>query len=196
MGQSKILSSLHEDYWVDENLLSIESLKDDNKYDILNSAVDRYSIELQSFSGIDTKVDNIDDSESAYPVLDLPDFSNFFSGSNSKKYSKKIQSWKGIVLSRNTQSFKAKLYDLNAGGTYEVGEFENEDVSPDDLDLLRDGAIFYWSVGHYMENGQSVKRSDIRFQRLITLDIDEFEETKRNIESKYSNLKERRIDNS
>lgn len=98
------------------------------------------------------------------------------------------------MTSKNEKTFIAKLFDLNIGGTYEMGEFDNEDVSPDDVLLLSTGAIFYWSVGHYMENGQSVKRSDIRFQRLITLDEDDIEQTKLNLERKYSKLKERKID--
>jgi hypothetical protein len=44
-----------------------------------------------------------------------------------------------------------------------------------------------------MENGQSVKRSDIRFQRLITLNEDDIEIVKSKIEFKYSNLKEKKL---
>jgi len=90
-------------------------------------------------------------------------------------------------------TFIARLTDLTSGGTDEIVEFELDDISPDDMKLLSIGSIFYWSVGHYMENGQSVKRSDVRFQRLILLDEDDIEVTKSNIEKKYSKLKERII---
>ena len=55
--------------------------------------------------------------------------------------------------------------------------------------LLAIGAIFYWSVGHYMENGQSVKRSDLRFQRLITIDSNDFEEIEELVETRLSKIK-------
>jgi len=193
MGQSEVLDIICDD---GDILLSTDTHKGDNKYRILNNAIERYAGELRNFPEEETLVDNIVDFDmNYYPHLDLPNFSGDFVGVNSKRFSKRIQSWKGIVISQSEKTFVARLYDLNAGGTYEIGEFEKEDISPDDMNLFYDGAIFYWSVGYYMENGQSVKRSDIRFQRLITLDNEEFDETTRNIERKYSNLKERKIDN-
>ncbi|HRI34783.1 MAG TPA: hypothetical protein PLD02_13605 [Saprospiraceae bacterium] len=191
MGESKILNSLHHGNWAEENLLT-GGIQDNNKFDILNNAIGRYTNELQSYISEETK---FLDKDMDIPILQLPEFAKQFDILNAKRYSKKIQSWQGIVLSINKRSFHAKLYDLNVGGTDEIGEFELEDISPDDLHLLAEGAIFYWSVGHYMENGQSLKKSEIRFQRLITLDEDDIEQTQRNIEKKYSKLKERKIDN-
>lgn len=130
----------------------------------------------------------------AHPSLQFPEFQLKFDLINAKKFSKRVQNWQGIVLEINESTFSARLIDLTNKGTHEIAEFEMDDISPEDLSLLSEGAIFYWSVGHYMENGQSVKRSDIRFQRLITLDTEDIEETKLNLERKYSNLKERKID--
>ena len=40
-----------------------------------------------------------------------------------------------------------------------------------------------------MENGQSVKRSDLRFQRLITIDSNDFEEIEELVETRLSKIK-------
>lgn len=192
MGQGEILNSNNKGNWIDDNLLTGGN-QDNQRFDIYSNAIGRYAGELQLFQAED-KTNDINDLNLDLPVLQLPEFNRTFDIINAKKYSKKIQSWEGIVLSVKDDTFIARLYDLTEGGTDEVGEFEMDDISPDDLELLSEGSLFYWSVGHYMENGQSVKRSDLRFQRLITLDFDDIEETKINIEKKYSNLKERKID--
>lgn len=191
MGQSAILNSISKGNWNDENLLTGGN-QDTQKFNLYSNAIGRYAGELHLLQQEETK-DNIDP-EFISPVLRFPEFERRFDILNAKKYSKKIQSWEGIVLSVSENTFIARLNDLTEGGTDEIGEFDMDDISPDDLVLLAEGAVFYWSVGHYMENGQSVKRSDLRFQRLITLDFNDIEETQINIEKKYSNLKERKID--
>lgn len=192
MGKSTVLDKAYYNFQDDNSLTDI--VEDNKKIDIYNNAVKRYSFETKSYPNGVT-YNNPENLDSKHPVFELPKIPNFLDNVNSKKFSKRIQSWKGVIISYTDKTFSAKLYDLNAGGTFEIGEFEKEDISPDDLSLLSDGAIFYWSVGHYMENGQSVKRSDIRFQRLITLDENDIDNTKLNIERKYANLKERKIDN-
>ncbi|HEY5370172.1 MAG TPA: hypothetical protein VIJ75_14410 [Hanamia sp.] len=192
MGKSASLNTIYLESEEKYPLTDTTQLTNTN-LDILNNAVKRYSDVLNAYQeDVTYKKENFDN---GYPLLDLPELSDIYDSSNSKKFSKKIQSWKGVIISYTNKTFTAKLLDLDAGGTFEIGEFEKEDISPDDLNLLSEGAIFYWSVGHYMENGQSVKRSDIRFQRLITLDENDIENTKLNIERRYGNLKERKIDN-
>ena len=70
----------------------------------------------------------------------------------------------------------------------EIAELDMEDVSPEDKSLVAEGAVFYWSVGYYMENRQIIKQSDIRFQRLIPIDDDEFEDAMQKVELKLSKL--------
>ncbi len=192
MGEGKILNSYNQGHWVDDNLLTVGNQNDFKNFEIWKNIIERFTNEFKLKPLKETN--EFDDSNINQMIQDIPKFTKYFDIVNAKKYSKRIQSWKGIVTSKNEKTFIAKLFDLNIGGTYEMGEFDNEDVSPDDVQLLSTGAIFYWSVGHYMENGQSVKRSDIRFQRLITLDEDDIEQTKLNLERKYSKLKERKID--
>lgn len=191
MEQSDILSESYSEITEDNSVSTMAVNTVSKNFEILNSSVKRFTVELKDMEEEKYKR-NI---EIEYPSLDFPKLSGLIYVNNDKKFSKKIQKWKGIILEYNEKTFKAKLYDLTFGGTFEIGEFENEDISPDDSNLLAEGAIFYWSVGHYMENGQSVKRSDIRFQRLVTLDEDEIDRSKENVLRKYSNFKERKIDN-
>ena len=194
MGQGEILSESYREI-VGDSVLTMSVDTATKNFEILNSSVKRFTEELKCITEEEEEEGYKKNIEIEYPSLDFPKLGDFLYYTNEKQFSKKIQKWKGIVLEHNENIFKAKLYDLSSGGTYEIGEFENEDISPDDLNLLADGAIFYWSVGHYMENGQSVKRSDIRFQRLVTLDEEEIMISLENVKRKYSNLKERKIDN-
>ncbi|WP_324066987.1 MAG: hypothetical protein RSE15_07065 [Flavobacterium sp.] len=188
MGDSRVLTSDYLGNWVEDFCLT-ESNHD--YLDIYSNAISRYKNELD-IDKFETKEVNNKEPELQY--FSLPNFNPNFDLVNGKKYSKKIQNWKGVVTNLEEETFTARLIDLTFGGTDEIVEFELNDISPDDMNLLDIGAVFYWSVGHYMENGQSVKRSDVRFQRLILLDEEDIESTKLNIELKYSKLKERKID--
>jgi hypothetical protein len=93
-----------------------------------------------------------------------------------KSYSLRTQTWQGYVLEIKQGVFTAKLEDVTKpGGTYEIGEFELADVSPGDVALLRPCAIFYWSVGSSITDGQIKKESIIRFKRVAKWTEDEYE---------------------
>lgn len=94
-------------------------------------------------------------------------------------YSKKTQRWIGYVLTVEGNTFKSRLEDLTTPGTDEVSEFEISDISPEDRELLQRGAVFYWSIGETMSNGQLKKESIIRFKRsapFSSRDIDRMED--------------------
>lgn len=196
MEQSNLVSSANRGYWPDSNPMTA---KFEVEYDIiqnsiesLNNRVKEFAIQKNKYLGEDFLFFN--ELTTRDIEFNLPNSSRYFDIYNSKRFSKKIQNWQGVVLTIESDFFTAKMTDLSLGGTYEIGEFDLDDVSPDDLPLLSIGAIFYWSVGHYMENGQSVKRSDIRFQRLITLDFEDIDLVTESINRNYSNLKERKLD--
>lgn len=63
-------------------------------------------------------------------------------------------------------SFEAKLVDKNDDSTFEIAEFDFDEISNGDLKLLKVGAIFYWSVGYASQNGQITKQSLLRFKHL------------------------------
>lgn len=207
MAESKTLDSNSKGNWVEDNVLT-KIVFDEDNLEIYERIINNYSRKLSEF-GKDTNEKlvytlrkyselkqgtNEDNIFEQLPELNFPKLYPSHDILNSKKYYKKVQNWQGVVTEIRGESFKARLDDLTSGGTNELVEFDKEEVSPSDFHLLHEGALFYWSVGRYMENGQSVNRSDIRFQRLITLNEDDINQATDNVEKNYSNLKERKID--
>jgi hypothetical protein len=90
-----------------------------------------------------------------------------------KSYFSKTQKWKGQIIEIKKNTFLAKLDDLTAGGTYETAEFDRDEITDDDLEFLKLGAVFYWSVGYSVRNGSVSKESVVRFQRLPAWTEDE-----------------------
>lgn len=77
-----------------------------------------------------------------------------------------LNKWEGIVTDISKEKFTALLLDLKEGGAQEMMEFLKEELSDEDLPLLRIGAVFYWNIGYETINGQRRKSSLIRFRRL------------------------------
>ena len=80
-----------------------------------------------------------------------------------------IQDWEGIVESIETKTFTALLRDLTANEAYpgEMADLPIEDIAPDDLGLLKLGAIFYLTVGRSTDvTGQQQRFSRMEFRRL------------------------------
>jgi hypothetical protein len=84
-----------------------------------------------------------------------------------RNYIYNSQKWIGHVIELSEASFIAKLEDKYDPTTYEIAEFEVEDVSEDDLGLLKLGAVFYWFVGYVNQDGRVFKQSLVRFKRVV-----------------------------
>ncbi len=82
-----------------------------------------------------------------------------------RKYFSKIQKWVGHIIDFNDEVITAKLNDINNPTTYEIAEFDVDEVPPEDREFISNGAGFYWSLGQVNDNGQIEKKSLIRFQR-------------------------------
>lgn len=104
----------------------------------------------------------------------LPDF-NLSTTPNYKNYMSKSQNWIGHIIEIRESEFDAKLADKNNSNTHEIAIFELKEVSEGDLELLKIGAVFYWSIGYAVLNGQITKQSLIRFKRSIDLTESEFD---------------------
>ncbi len=144
------------------------------KHRLINQVIERNKKSLagdpsNEYSTPNQEIINSPETEYFVNQFDINFLKDLIGPSKPKKYSCKTQLWKGIINEIFEDSFSAKLYDQNQNDTYEIGDFEIRDVSPEDMSYLKIGGVFYWSVGHFMENGQSLKKSEIRFQRLITL---------------------------
>jgi hypothetical protein len=101
------------------------------------------------------------------PNFNLPSFEKRLNILNTRNYFSRTQKWIGHVTSKGDTYFNAKLKDLSFGGTDEIAEFEIEEISFEDREMIKIGAAFYWSLGYSNVNGQRKKESIIRFQRFL-----------------------------
>lgn len=85
-----------------------------------------------------------------------------------RNYAQKFTKLKGYVTAIENDYFVAEMYQ-DSDLVYEIGEFDISDIDRDDLGLLKVGAIFYWTFGYFIFNGQVKKQSELRFQRLPNL---------------------------
>ena len=79
-----------------------------------------------------------------------------------------LQIWEGIVEKVTEEEFIASLQDKTNPSNPEEGvEISLGEVSDEDLNLVRPGAVFYWSIGYEDSIGFPRQRvSRIRFRRL------------------------------
>ena len=81
-----------------------------------------------------------------------------------------IRDWEGIVdeVLEDEGIFVALLRDLTAGEIYpsETVEIPIEDVSDDDRELLRQGAVFYLTMGRSLRGGRWELFGRMAFRRL------------------------------
>ena len=78
-----------------------------------------------------------------------------------------LQKWEGFVLDVGEETFTAWLVDLKNQGIEEEAEIYITEVTEEDHPLLKPGAVFYWSIGHFDHySGQRFNTGMIRFRRL------------------------------
>ena len=80
---------------------------------------------------------------------------------------KLLEKWEGKVIECKIDSFTARIVSLTDGieSEYEA-EINIKEIFKDDIELVKRGAIFYWSIGYFVKNSVDTKGSIIRFQRL------------------------------
>lgn len=77
------------------------------------------------------------------------------------------QEWEGFVLEINGEDITAHLIDLSQTGVEERVEFSLNEVSDIHKELVKEGAIFRWSIGYErVRGGTKRKVSSIIFRRL------------------------------
>lgn len=100
-----------------------------------------------------------------------------------------LQFWEGRVIEVREFEFDAIITDkTNTDFADEFVTIEKSEITPDDLPLLNNGSVFYWSVGYldYPGRGRS-RESKIRFRRLKGWTSKEISEAKR-IGKQYSDF--------
>jgi len=173
---TRLTSSFKDEWWNSRN----KSVLNNNEHDLKIAKNAKRYIDMDNLSTVSSK--NDENSPALYPLNNkkqvLPHLKeNKKNGNTYEIYQQSVQKWKCVVTDITQKKFRAKLEDLNeeVNTTYEVAEFDFEEVSPSDLSLLNLGAVFYWSIGYEMKNGQLTKRSSIRFQRLVTWSETEYD---------------------
>jgi hypothetical protein len=143
-------------------------------------------------AGINTEVEGIESSKDIIWGMRRPDFTinllKIHPQLDYKSYSLKTQKWVGHVIEIREDSFSAKLEDINDNTTFEIGEFDLDDVSYEDKELLTIGAMFYLSVGKNLKNGQIENKSEIRFQRLPNWNTQEIDNAEDRAQRLFENL--------
>ncbi len=96
---------------------------------------------------------------------------------------KVVRDFEGIVdqVDKENGVFLARMIDLTAGETFEQeeGEFPIDDVRPDDLPLLEEGAVFRVRVAYRIKRGGTRQRfTEIIFRRLPCWNERHFETAK------------------
>jgi hypothetical protein len=90
----------------------------------------------------ETGTQHIVNFQSLEPVLNVP------SSSQQNIKFQKLQEYEGAVISIRASDFVARLVDLTDIGAQRLEViFSIDEVSPSDLPLLREGAVFYWIIG-------------------------------------------------
>jgi hypothetical protein len=96
-----------------------------------------------------------------------------------------LQEWEGSVTRLLDDTFIGKMVDLSERekGFQEEAEFPLSDLPPDEHALLKEGAIFRWSIGYSIVDGTRYRASRIVFRRMPAW-------TKRDLETGARNASE------
>lgn len=78
-----------------------------------------------------------------------------------------LQKWEGRVLEVGDSTFSAVVEDSVRRGVEEEVEFDLEEIGPDDRNLLKPGAIFYWTIGYRTEPSGERSRSSVLVLRRL-----------------------------
>jgi len=87
--------------------------------------------------------------------------------SSPERQFKLLQHWEGVADEIGENSFWATLSDLtNPDSPEEYAELPLAEVAPADLEILKPGAVFYWSIGYETTPAGTRRRvSEVRLRR-------------------------------
>lgn len=104
----------------------------------------------------------------------------------SREHFKTIQKWEGLVIEVRKDTFLAKLVKILGEGLDQEAEIYIEEVEQEDHNLIKPGAMFYWTIGYLDRPSGRLRASIIRFRRLSLWSKLELESA----EAKMKELKE------
>ncbi len=79
-----------------------------------------------------------------------------------------LQRWEGVVIATDGEQFMARLHNLENPAESDLeAVISVEEIADSDKNLLKIGAVFYWTIGYRFEPyGQKSSVSTIRFRLL------------------------------
>ncbi|MBT6717968.1 MAG: hypothetical protein HOB18_10095 [Nitrospina sp.] len=82
-----------------------------------------------------------------------------------------LQEWEGYVVQVDEETFIARIQDLTEEDEAENEEVEflTDELSEDDLKLLKPGAVFRWTIGYLKSRGNKKRFSHLTFRRFPVL---------------------------
>lgn len=141
----------------------------------INEEIKKRLLKINHLNTLNESLKNKELGESSANNFESPKFSPDFLIYDTRKYFLKSQKWIGHVVEIKQDCFIAKLTDVDNETTYEIGEFDYDEISPEDKEFLEIGGTFYWTLGSANTNGQIEKKSIIRFQRVNKWKIEDYD---------------------
>ncbi len=178
-----VLDNSFSEIDLDQNSLWEESINSIVKREFSSSFSKETNVKNFTFSKTrNTQIKKYSNAFSKIPELNIKSKPKYIN------YITKSQNWIGHIIELRETDFTAKLEDLNNPTTCELAEFELDEVSKGDFEMLSIGALFYWSIGYATQNGQRIKQSLLRFKRSYNIKIEEFDNITDDFNSLHKNI--------
>jgi len=174
----KTVSTLKKQWSLDYLTASVKKeniVKEEIILQAINEEIKKRLSKINRLNTSNESLKNKELGDSSTNNFESPKFSNDFSIYDTKKYFLKSQKWIGHIIAIKQDCFIAKLTDVDMDTTYEIGEFDYDEISPEDKEYLEIGATFYWTLGSANYNGQIEKKSIVRFQRVNKWKIEDYD---------------------
>lgn len=155
----------NKQHWVVDNPITVKTNGENGSRFIIDSIENEITKRKKALPSDSLFVEKLLNEGEENSNFLLPNFSINYTISSIRNSFSHTQKWIGYIVRLKTDSFIAKLEDINNPNTYEIGEFEFREISPEDKELISLGTVFYWSIGYANYNGQVKKESIIRFKR-------------------------------
>lgn len=76
-----------------------------------------------------------------------------------------LQKWEGFVVEVQSETFLARLVPIKGEGPDQEAEIYIREVQEADIELIKPGAVFYWTIGYHDKPSGRVRSSIIKFRR-------------------------------
>ena len=100
-----------------------------------------------------------------------------------REFFRAVQKWEGHVTWVGKDTFAARLVAIAGEGPDQEAEIDMEELDGDDVKLVEEGAVFYWSIGYLDRPAGRLRASVLRFRRLPVWTYSELQKADRKAEA-------------